>query len=141
MYFASSHNQKKDNNKYKTKKFKNENQNCQKIELNGSPTTKDLKKKHSPRPVGGAEMGSQGGEGSQQGGGWRTQRGGGLWRGHARLQLADPTRWWLAATAAPHSCIDKPGGMEGGGKQTSQPRAPAWGNKASKPLIKNTHGG
>ena len=62
MYFASSHNQKKDNNKYKNKKFKNENQNCQKIELNGSPTTKDLKKKHSPRPVGGAEMGSQGRE-------------------------------------------------------------------------------
>ena len=32
------------------------NQNCQKIELYGSPTTKALKKKHLPRPVGGAEM-------------------------------------------------------------------------------------
>ena len=53
--------------------------------------------------------------------------------GQTVRQLADPL--------APHSCIDKPGGMEGGGKQTSQPRAPAWGNKASKPLIKNTHGG
>ena len=30
------------------------NQNCQKIELYGSPTTKELKK-HSFRPVGGAE--------------------------------------------------------------------------------------
>ena len=38
------------------------NQNCQKIKLYGSPTTKELKKKHSSRPVGGAEMGSQGGE-------------------------------------------------------------------------------
>ena len=35
------------------------NQNCQKIELYGSPTTKELKKKHSSRPVGGAETGSQ----------------------------------------------------------------------------------
>ena len=34
------------------------NQNCQKIKLCGSWTTKELKK-HSSRPVGGAEMGSQ----------------------------------------------------------------------------------
>ena len=34
------------------------NQNLQKIELYGSPTTKELKKKHSSRPVGGAETGS-----------------------------------------------------------------------------------
>ena len=34
------------------------NQNCQKIKLHGSPTTKELKKKHSSRPVGGPEMGS-----------------------------------------------------------------------------------
>ena len=32
-------------------------QNCQKIKMYGSPTTKELKKKHSFRPVGGAEMG------------------------------------------------------------------------------------
>ena len=31
--------------------------------------------------------------------------------GQARLQLAHPTRWWLADPAAPHLCIDKPGGM------------------------------
>ena len=36
------------------------NQNCQKIKLYGSLTTKELKKKYSPRPVGGAEMGSWG---------------------------------------------------------------------------------
>ena len=35
-------------------KLKN-NQNWQKIELYASPTTKEIKKKHSSRPVGGAE--------------------------------------------------------------------------------------
>ena len=34
------------------------NQNWQKINLYGSPTTKELKKKHSFRQVGGAEMSS-----------------------------------------------------------------------------------
>ena len=33
--------------------------------------------------------------------------------GQARLQLSDPTRWWMADLAAPHSPIDKPGGMAG----------------------------
>ena len=33
------------------------NQNCQKIELYGSPTTKDLKKKHLSRPVVGVQTG------------------------------------------------------------------------------------
>ena len=44
------------------------NKNFQKIELYGSPTTKELNKKHSFRLVGGAEMGSQGGEDSLRGG-------------------------------------------------------------------------
>ena len=35
------------------------NQNSQKIELYGSPTTKESKKKHSSRPVGGVETGSR----------------------------------------------------------------------------------
>ena len=35
------------------------NQNGQKIKLSRSPTIKELKKKHSSRPVGGAETGSQ----------------------------------------------------------------------------------
>ena len=34
------------------------NQNCQEIELYGSPTTKEIKKKHSFRQVGGIETGS-----------------------------------------------------------------------------------
>ena len=50
------------------------NQNCQKIELDGSPTTKELKKKPSSKLAGGAEMGSQGGEDSQSSS-WRTRAG------------------------------------------------------------------
>ena len=34
-------------------------QNCQKIKLYGHPKIKELKKSHSSRPVGGAEMRSQ----------------------------------------------------------------------------------
>ena len=46
------------------------NQNCQKIELYGSSTTKELNKRHSFRLVGEAETGSWGGKDSQQGGSW-----------------------------------------------------------------------
>ena len=49
------------------------NQNCQKIELYGSPTTGELKKKHSSRPGGGVEMVSWGREDSRQGSSWRTR--------------------------------------------------------------------
>ena len=52
--------------------------------------------------------------------------------------------WAGQATASrplgPHSCIDKPGGMVGGAKQTAQPRAPAWGNKASNLQLKTPMG-
>ena len=65
--FASSKNQ-KDNNKFKIKK----NQNCQKIKLYRSLTTKELKKKHASRTIGGVETGSRGGEDSWQGSSWRT---------------------------------------------------------------------
>ena len=51
------------------------NQNCQKIKLHGSPTTKELNKKHSSRLVRWAEIGSQGGENVQQGPqSWWTQQ-------------------------------------------------------------------
>ena len=59
----------------------NSNQNCQKIELYGSPTIKELKKKHSFRLIGAAELGSWSGEDTWQGSGWRT--------GQARWRLAD----------------------------------------------------
>ena len=53
-----------------TANFKTKNnQNCQKIKLYRSPTTKELKKKHSSRLVGGVEMGSQGTEDLWQGSG------------------------------------------------------------------------
>ena len=55
-------------------KIKN-NKNYQKIKLYRSLTTKELKKKHSSRPVGGAEMGSMVREVSLQGSSWRTQAG------------------------------------------------------------------
>ena len=51
------------------------NQNCQKTELYGSSRTRELKKKHSCKPVGGAEMGRCSGETAQQGGNWRTRVG------------------------------------------------------------------
>ena len=95
MYFASSYNQKKDNNNLKTKN----NQNCQKIKLYGSPTTKELKKRHSSRPVGGAQMGSPGGEDSRQGGGWRMGSGG--------------VAWWQADRVVRHLHADKLGGTTG----------------------------
>ena len=52
------HNQRRTTTNLKTKN----NQKSQKIELYGGLTTKELKKKHSFRLVGWAEMGSQGGE-------------------------------------------------------------------------------
>ena len=58
-------NHKKDHN-IKTKNT----QNCQKIELYGGPTTKDLKKPNSSKWVGGVETDSQDGEDVV----WRQQR-------------------------------------------------------------------
>ena len=65
----------------------------------GSPTTKEIKKKHSSRLVGGAE--STHGKAAAGGPGEVVDCG----MGQARLQLADP--------AAPHSRIDRPGGTVG----------------------------
>ena len=69
-------------------------QNCQKMELYGSPTTKALKKKHSPRPVGGAETGCR----AVRVGGWRTG-----WL-HIRMRINQRNNW--------------------GARQTPQPRVP-----------------
>ena len=77
-------------------KIKN-NQNCQEIELYGSMKTKELKKKHSFRPVGGVEMGSSGGDEAGESSGWRTAQG----------------RWLLEDGAVPHLLADKPGGTTG----------------------------
>ena len=60
------------------------NQNCQNIELYGSPTTKELKKKHSFRLVGEVEMG-WGGKDLWQGGGWWGGQGGGWWTGQSHI--------------------------------------------------------
>ena len=82
-------------------------QNCQKIKLYGSPTTKELKKKHSPRLVGGVEMDSQGGEDIGKHCSWRM--------GRARQQLAHQE--------VPHLQADKPGGMTG---EQDRPRNPGF---------------
>ena len=75
--------------------------------------TKEIKKKHSSRPVGGTETGSQ--EERTHG---KVAAGGpskvaDCGTGQTRLQLADPTRWWLADPAAPHSRKDRQGGTTG----------------------------
>ena len=49
----------------------------------------------------------------------------------ARLQLADPTRWWLADPTAPHLHTDKQGGMVVEQSRQCKPRAPGRGKKAS----------
>ena len=93
--------------------------------------TKEIKKKHSPRQVGGAEAGP-----GQRGlmAKWRLADPA-RWRiveqGQARLHLADPTMWWLADPVAPHSHINRLGGTAGERSRPRNPRAPAWGNKAS----------
>ena len=48
--------------------------------------------------------------------------------GQARLQLTDPTRWWLADPAAPHSCTDKLGGMAGEQSRQHNPGGTKGGN-------------
>ena len=109
--YTSSHNQKKNNNKLKKKK---NNHNCQKIKLYERPTTKDLKRKHSSRPVRGAEMGSRS-EDLRQGSGWCSRRS--------------------------HICMQINREEQLGVRQTAQPRVPAWGNKASERLTDKTCGG
>ena len=98
---AFLHSQKKDNNNLKTKN----NQNCQKIELYGSPTTKEIKQKRSYRPVGGVETGSLKERTHSKAAAGRL--------GQARRWLMDRARWQLADQVVPHLCADKLGGTLG----------------------------
>ena len=99
---CSLHNQNKDNNQFKTK-----NQNCHKIQLCGNPTTKELKK-HSPRLVGVAEMGSHAERACNKA---------------AAGRLRYPT--FVCGYAGRNSW---------GARQTVKPRVPAWETKGSKSL-------
>ena len=109
------------------------NQNCQTIELNGSLTTKELKKKYSFKLVGGAARGSWGREEMQQGGILRTAAGEG----------------WLVDWAVPHLHVNKPGGTTRERDRPCYPmtldqvklKGPVQGNKASKSLSDKTCGG
>ena len=106
------------------------NQNWQKIELYGSPTTKELKKKHSSRRVGGAETGSWGREDPLQGGGWRTQRGGRLWNGAGQAAASRPRKVVAGRPCGPHSHVDRPGGTSA---EWSRPRNPRLQRREIKP--------
>ena len=68
-------------------------------------TTKEIKKKHSARPVGGVVTGTWGGDDSQQGSDWGTSEEVDCGAGQAVGHLADPE--------PPHLHMDKPGGMAG----------------------------
>ena len=81
------------------------NKNCQKIELYGSLTTKELKSKHSFRLERGVETSSWDRQDTCQHGGW--------WLGWARRQLAD----WVV----PHLCADKLGRTS---REQDRPRNP-----------------
>ena len=72
-----------------------------------------MKKKHSSRPVRVVEMGSRAERMHSKVGAGGPSEVADCGTEQARLQLADPTRWWLADPVAPHSPIDKPGGMSG----------------------------
>ena len=83
----------------------------------GTLTTKELKKKHSSRPERGTEIGSRV---------ERTVAGG--------LGKAVAGRAGSPAFACGRTTSKKNWGM----RQITQPRVPAWGNKASKPLTEKT---
>ena len=95
--------------KRRTTNLKTKNsQNCQKIQLYGSPTTKELKKKHSSILVGAAETAA------------RTERACG------KAEARRPGWAWrqLEDHVVSHSNADKPGGTTGE-RDTAQPRVPS----------------
>ena len=98
------------------------NQNCQEIEVYGSPTT--ITKIYSFRLVRGVETGSQGKEDVRQGVAWRTG-----W-----------ARWQLVGQAVPHLCADNRE-EQLGSEINHATRVTAWGNKASEPLAVKICGG
>ena len=75
------------------------NQNCQKIKLDRSLTTKELKKKHSSRLVGGVETSSLGGENMQQGGGWQSRPSHICVQINREEQLGRETDWAIQASS------------------------------------------
>ena len=83
------------------------------MELYGSPTTKEIKKKHSPRPVGGAETGNRVERTPGKAAAGRPSKVADCGAGRAKLQLAGK-----AAAGGP-------------GNRPYNARAPVRGNKAS----------
>ena len=99
------------------------NQNCQKIKLYGSPTTKELQKKHSSRPVAGVEMGSR------------------VERTCNKAAAGGPGEVVAGGVGSRTFVCRQTGRNNWGVRQTAQPRVPVWGNKASEPLIEKICGG
>ena len=91
----------------------------------GSPTTKELKKKHSSRPVGGTETGSR------------------AERTYSKAAAGGPgqARRCIVEWVVPYSCADNSGGTNGEQYRPWNPGLQHWGNKALKPLTENTCGG
>ena len=110
IHCASSHNQKKDNNKFKNNKQLDltENQTIWKSNNQG------VKEETFTQTGGRGGDGQLGREDSWQGSGWRTR--------------------------GSHICMWIPRRNKWGVRQTMKPRVPVWGNKASKPLLKKTCG-
>ena len=117
---ASSHNQKKDNNNLKTKKQPEltENRTVWKSDNQGVKEETFI------------QTCRRGGEDSQQGSGWRTQRGGGLGSGAGKGQLVDPASQWLVDLAVPHWSTDKQGGTTG---ERNRPHNPGLQGREIKP--------
>ena len=107
---------------------------ARKIKLHGSPTTKELKKKHSFRLVGGVEMGSWSGEDTWQGG-----VGGGS--GLVRWQLVDQCRQgggWQ--TRQSHICVQINWEEQLRSWTDHTTQSSSWGNKPQTSGCKNPWG-
>ena len=98
------------------------NQNCQKIELYGSPTTKELKKKLSSRLVGGVGMAAR------------------VMRTSGKVAAGGLGRVAAGEVGDPAFVCGKTRKNNQGVREITQSRVPVWGNKASKSLTEKTCG-
>ena len=84
----------------------------------GKSNTKEIKKKHTSRPVGGAEMGTRAERTHSKAAAGGPSKVADCGTGQAKLQLADPTMWWWQ-TLRPHFRAQKNRDKRQGVKQTS----------------------
>ena len=102
----------------------------------GNLKTKELKKTHSSRPVGGVEMCSWAERtyGKMEAGGPSEVAGCGARQSRLQLaskeQLVDPTRRWLVDPEVPHLHTDEPGGTK---REQNRPCNPGFQHREIKP--------